>query len=68
MVAEAVIEVRETPHLVEALSLIDEGLSRLQGRELISAKEVADLLLDVRTLLTAPAAPLSDDSVPLTTN
>jgi hypothetical protein len=65
MVAEAVIEVRETPQLVDALSLIDEGLSRLQGRELISANEVADLLLDVRTLLTAPATPLTDESVPL---
>ena len=68
MVAEAVIEVRETPHFVEALSLIDEGLSRLQGRELISANEVADLLLDVRTLLTAPVDPLGDDPVAVTTN
>jgi hypothetical protein len=68
MVAEAVIEARETPKLVEALTLIDEGLSRLQSRELISANEVADLLLDVRTLLTATDAlttdsPLTDEAV-----
>lgn len=73
MVAEAVIEARETPKLVEAMSLIDEGLSRLQSRELISANEVADLLLDVRTLLTAaeslnPGDALSDEAVGVAAN
>jgi hypothetical protein len=73
MVAEAVIEAPETPKLVEALSLIDEGLSRLQSRELISANEVADLLLDVRTLLTATELlgsgdPLADEAVGVAAN
>lgn len=73
MVADAVIEARETPKLVEALTLIDEGLSRLQSRELISANEVADLLLDVRTLLTAaeslsPGDPLADEAVGVAAN
>jgi hypothetical protein len=37
----------------EALRLIDSGLSELMHRELVSTDEVSDLLLDVRTLLTA---------------
>jgi hypothetical protein len=73
MVAEAVIEARESTKLVEALTLIDDGLSRLQSRELISANEVADLLLDVRTLLTAaepltPGDSLSDEAVGIAAN
>lgn len=63
MVADAVIEAREFPKVAEALTLVDEGLSRLQSRELISANEVADLLLDVRTLLTATEPALTDEPV-----
>ena len=37
----------------EALRLIDNGLSDLMHRELVSTDEVSDLLLDVRMLLTA---------------
>ena len=37
----------------EALRLIDNGLSDLLHRELVSTDEVSDLLLDVRMLLTA---------------
>jgi hypothetical protein len=45
--------------IIEALSVIDGALARMMQRELVSTGEVADLLLDVRTLLTAePAAPL----------
>ena len=40
----------------EAVRLIDAGLSDLLHRELVSTDEVADLLLDVRTLLTAPVS------------
>ncbi len=36
----------------EALSVIDQALARMMQRELVSSGEVADLLLDVRTLLT----------------
>jgi hypothetical protein len=59
--------------LTEALILVDDGLSRLQSRELVSANEVADLLLDLRTLLTRAADPvvgdLDDlDDVPVVTN
>ena len=39
--------------LVEVLALIDRGLNEMQHRELVSTSEVADLLLDVRLLLTS---------------
>ena len=41
----------------EALAVIDRGLGDLLHRELVSSNEVADLLLDVRTLLANPQAP-----------
>ncbi len=37
----------------EALSVIDKALAEMLRRELVSSGEVADLLLDVRSLLTA---------------
>jgi hypothetical protein len=40
----------------EALALIDRGLGDMMHRELVSTDEVADLLLDVRLLLTADLA------------
>ena len=39
--------------LAEAVSIIDGALARMMQRDLVSSGEVADLLLDVRTLLTA---------------
>jgi len=39
--------------LGEALSIIDGALAQMMQRELVSSGEVADLLLDVRTLLTS---------------
>ena len=44
-----------TERQAEAVALIDGRLAELQSRELVSAAEVADLLLDLRLLLvTAP--------------
>ena len=46
----------ETPDVVsvsDAVELLDSNLKDLQGRELVSAAEVADLLLDLRMLLAA---------------
>ena len=37
--------------LSQALDLIDSGLSDLQSREIVSASQVADMLLDLRLLL-----------------
>lgn len=36
----------------EALGVIDQALGKMMQREIVSSGEVADLLLDVRTLLT----------------
>ena len=50
-------DVREPKIITEALAVIDKGLAEMLHRELVSTDEVADLLLDVRTLLatTEPA-------------
>lgn len=40
--------------ITEALAVIDKGLGELLHRELVSTNEVADLLLDLRTLLVTP--------------
>lgn len=46
--------------ITEALTLIDRGLTDVQHRELVSANEVADLLLDVRLLLASPPASVAE--------
>lgn len=47
-------ETRERPDTIaEVLTIIDRGLSDMTHRELVSTDEVADLLLDVRSLLAA---------------
>jgi hypothetical protein len=51
-------ETRDAADITEALSMIDKALAEMLRRELVSSGEVADLLLDVRTLLTVPAAPV----------
>jgi hypothetical protein len=47
-----VTETREIDVIAEALSVIDRALAEIINRELVSSGEVADVLLDVRTLLT----------------
>ncbi len=44
-------DTREPKIITEALAVIDKGLAEMLHRELVSTDEVADLLLDVRTLL-----------------
>jgi hypothetical protein len=46
----------QSASLIEALQLIDRGLGDISERSLVSSAEVADLLLDVRTILTRPDA------------
>lgn len=50
--------------LDDALALIDRGLGDLAERNLVSATEITDLLLDVRTALTdvEPSAEMSTTS------
>ncbi|MBW3548314.1 MAG: hypothetical protein KY452_09315 [Actinobacteria bacterium] len=47
-------ETKEPKIITEALAVIDKGLAEMLHRELVSTNEVADLLLDVRTLLASP--------------
>jgi hypothetical protein len=44
-------ETRELETINDALAIIDRGLGDMLNRELVSTDEVADLLLDVRSLL-----------------
>jgi hypothetical protein len=60
-------ETREFDVIDEALALIDRGLGDMTHRELVSTDEVADLLLDVRTLLSHPR-PEADEQVPVGSN
>lgn len=46
------IDTRETV-ITEALAVIDKALAEMLRRELVSSGEVADLLLDLRSLLTS---------------
>ena len=51
-------EKHDAESITEALALIDQGLGTLLDRQLVSTNEVADLLLDVRTLLSKPSVEL----------
>ena len=42
--------------VADALAVIDRGLSEMLHRELVSTGEVADLLLDVRSILAGSGA------------
>jgi len=46
---------REAAVITETLTVIDKALSEMLHRELVTTGEVADLLLDVRLLLTTSA-------------
>src|SRR5262249_49649456 len=46
-------ETTEPAVILEAMAVIDKGLADMLHRELVSTDEVADLLLDVRSLLAA---------------
>ncbi len=52
------LEVTPVTTIEEALALIDRSLGGLTERQLVSASEMSDLLLDVRSLLSDTA--LSD--------
>jgi len=48
-------------NISQALALIDEGLGLTMSRELMSTNEVADLLLDVRSLLAG--TPTAEEAI-----
>lgn len=60
-------ETREFDVIDEALALIDRGLGDMTHRELVSTDEVADLLLDVRALLSHPRRE-ADEQIPVGSN
>jgi hypothetical protein len=68
MVTEAETETTEFAALVEAIALIDTGLSSLQSREIVAASEVTDLLLDIRTLLAPVPGALDEPALPVGSN
>lgn len=43
--------------IAEAIEVIDKALSEIGGRQLVTTTEVADLLLDVRQLLSEKTEP-----------
>ena len=47
------METTDVVSVADAVELIESNLKDLQGRELVAAAEVADLLLDLRMLLAA---------------
>ncbi len=49
------IDTRESV-ITEALAVIDKALAEMFRRELVSSTEMADLLLDLRSLLTSSDA------------
>jgi hypothetical protein len=54
-------ETHELDAITEALSIIDRALGEMLHRELVSTNEVADLLLDVRSILAHDAAALAQN-------
>ncbi len=56
-------ETLENEAIVAALEIIDRSLGELHQRELVSTAEVSNLLLDMRSVLSAPEIDL-DQLVP----
>ena len=52
---QTMIDTQEQSVIADALAVIDKGLAEMLHRELVSTDEVADLLLDVRSLLVSEA-------------
>jgi len=51
-------ETLESDAINQALEIIDRSLGTLHTRELVSASEMSDLLLDMRSLLATDVAEL----------
>ncbi len=47
--------------ITQALRIIDQGLGAMHTRELVSTAEVSDLLLDMRSILSAADLAALDD-------
>ncbi|MEN3315890.1 MAG: hypothetical protein V7605_2124 [Acidimicrobiaceae bacterium] len=51
-------EILDSDAINQALEIIDRSLGTLHTRELVSASEMSDLLLDMRSLLATDVAEL----------
>ncbi len=56
-------ETLESDAINQALSIIDRSVGTLHTRELVSAAEMSDLLLDMRSLLATDVAELEQAGV-----
>ena len=54
-------ETTEMPVVDQALAVIDGELLRLAARDMVTASDVTNLLLDLRLLLAPAAAPASPE-------
>jgi hypothetical protein len=61
----SVTETSEQTVITEALAVIDDELLHLAARDMVTASDVTNLLLDLRLLLAPSAAPSSPEPEPL---
>ena len=57
-------ETSETNVVNEALAVIDKELRHLAARDMVTASDVTNLLLDLRLLLAPAAAPSEPEPLP----
>lgn len=62
-IAESTEDQNTTGAIAEALAIVDKALAEMLRRELVSSGEVADLLLDLRSILSAAAKPAATSAV-----
>lgn len=62
-IAESTEDQNTTGAIAEALAIVDKALAEMLRRELVSSGEVADLLLDLRSILSAAAKPAATSVV-----
>lgn len=58
-----VTAVTQTPVIDQALQVIDDELVRLASRDMVTATDVTNLLLDLRVLLAPAATPITPEPV-----
>ncbi|NBN88723.1 MAG: hypothetical protein EBU67_00150 [Actinobacteria bacterium] len=62
-IAESTEDQNTTGAIAEALAIVDKALAEMLRRELVSSGEVADLLLDLRSILSAAGKPAATSAV-----
>lgn len=62
-IAESTEDQNTTGAIAEALAILDKALAEMLRRELVSSGEVADLLLDLRSILSPAGKPAATSAV-----